>query len=203
MLFDGIPMIYQGQEQHLKGDGVPHNREAIWLSKYDTEAELYKLIAKLNRIRNHAGYLGSDYFEDATHPIYQGSSELAFTKGVQGRQVVMVLSNQPSTSGRYALDLAVSYNAGTELMDVLNCNNYTVDNQGVLRVDMDKGEPRVFFPRKYMEGSGLCGYSNSNMTLEMLKTKGTSMSAGAQFTSGAGVPTILLTMVISIIVMFL
>lgn len=203
MLFDGIPMIYQGQEQHLKGDGVPHNREAIWLTKYDTEAELYKLIAKLNRIRSHAGYLGSDYFEDATHPIYQGSSELAFTKGVQGRQVVMVLSNQPSTSGRYDLDLTVSYNAGTEVMDVLNCNNYTVDNQGMLRVDMDKGEPRVFFPTKYMEGSGLCGYSDANITLEMLKTHRTSMSAGTQLTSGTGVATFLLAVVTSIFVTFL
>lgn len=203
MLFDGIPMIYQGQEQHLTGNAVPTNREAIWLTKYDTNTELYKLIAKLNSIRSHAAFLGTDYFEDSTHTIFQGASELAFTKGVQGRQVVMVLSTQPSTSGAYEIDMAVSYNAGTPVTDVLNCKNYTVDNQGLLRVGMDKGEPRVFFPTKYMDGSGLCGYAQSNVTLAMLKTHSGSTSAGMQFTSGTGVATFLLALVTSTFVMFL
>ncbi|KAJ5799340.1 CAZyme family GH13 [Penicillium psychrosexuale] len=202
MLFDGIPMIYQGQEQHLKGNSVPVNREAIWLTKYDTNAVLYQLIAKLNRIRNHAALLGTNYFEDSTHTIYQGASELGFTKGVQGRQVVMVLSTQPSTSGAYNLDMAVTYNAGTVIMDVLNCKNYTVDNQGLLRVDMNKGEPRVFFPTQYMEGSGLCGYPETNVTLAMLETGSSSTSAGMQFTSGTGVATLLLAVMTSMFVMF-
>ena len=202
MLFDGIPMIYQGQEQHLKGNSVPVNREAIWLTGYDTNAVLYQLIAKLNRIRKHAALLGTNYFEDSTHTIYQGASELGFTKGVQGRQVVMVLSTQPSTSGAYNLDMAVTYNAGTVIMDVLNCKNYTVDNQGLLRVNMDKGEPRVFFPTQYMEGSGLCGYSESNVTLAMLETGSSSKSAGMQFTSGTGVATLLLAVTTSMFVMF-
>ncbi|CAI7610049.1 unnamed protein product [Penicillium glandicola] len=203
MLFDGIPMIYQGQEQHLDGNAVPTNREAIWLTKYDTDAELYKLTAKLNRIRKHAASLGEDYFEDSTHTIYQGSSELAFTKGVQGRQVVMVLSTQNSTSGAYQLDLPVSYNAGTLVMDVLNCNNYTVDNQGILRVDMAKGEPRVFFPTRYMDGSGLCDYASANISLATLKTHGDSSSAGIQFGSGTGLAALLLAVVTSTFVMFL
>lgn len=54
ILFDGVPMIYQGQEQHLDGAGSPENREALWLSGYDTSAPLYKLITKLNKIRKHA-----------------------------------------------------------------------------------------------------------------------------------------------------
>lgn len=54
-------MIYQGQEQHLDGAGEPHNREAIWLTKYDTSAPLYKLISKLNAIRKHAYNLYNDY----------------------------------------------------------------------------------------------------------------------------------------------
>ncbi|KAJ5951191.1 Alpha-amylase [Penicillium vulpinum] len=203
MLFDGIPMIYQGQEQHLAGDGVPHNREAIWLTKYDTDAELYKLIAKLNRLRKHASLLGSDYFDDSTHPIFQGGSELAFTKGVQGRQVIMVLSTQHSTSKPYSIDMAVSYNAGVPVTDVLACKNYTVDSEGTLRVPMDKGEPRVFFPTRYMEGSGLCGYSETNVTLAMLKTQSGSTSGAIQVTNGTGLATLLLAMVTSIFVTFL
>lgn len=194
MLFDGIPMIYQGQEQHLSGNSVPVNREAIWLTKYDTNAELYKLIAKLNRIRNHAAYLGTDYFDDSTHTIFQGGSELAFTKGVQGRQVVMVLSTQPSTSSAYQIDMAVSFNAGTAVTNVLDCTNYTVDNQGMLHVPMNKGEPRVFYPTNYMDGIGLCGYPESNVSLTMLRTH-SSTSAGIRTISGTGLATLLLAVV--------
>lgn len=54
MLSDGIPIIYAGQEQHYAGDHDPTNREAVWLSGYNTEAELYQFIKKANGIRNLA-----------------------------------------------------------------------------------------------------------------------------------------------------
>jgi alpha-amylase len=190
LLFDGIPFIYQGQEQHLTGDGTPANREAIWLTKYDTDAVLYKLIAKLNAIRRHAYTLSKDYLDLPTHTIYQDSSALAFTKGIEGRQVVMVLSTQPSTSTYYTISLTYTYNAGIKLVDVLNCKNYTVDNYGALEVDMDKGEPRVFFPSEYMDGSGLCGYAASDATLASIKTGKniTSYSAGTKAVGNTGFP---------------
>nr|UBX54574.1 glycoside hydrolase [Aspergillus sp.] len=170
ILFDGIPMIYQGQEQHLNGAGTPHNREALWLSKYDTQAELYQLISKLNAIRKHAYQLGSDYLDTQTAPLYRGGSELVFRKGVDGRHVVMVLSTQGAQGHPYPLKLWVSYNPGTAVMDVLNCVNYTVDGYGELIVPMDKGEPRVLFPTELMGGSGLCGYPLDNVTFAELKT---------------------------------
>lgn len=51
---DGIPIIYAGQEQHYSGGSDPANREATWLSGYDTSSELYTFIAVSNAIRNHA-----------------------------------------------------------------------------------------------------------------------------------------------------
>ena len=46
LLGDGIPIIYEGQEQHYQAygstaaaaGGVPYNREAIWRSGYNTSA---------------------------------------------------------------------------------------------------------------------------------------------------------------------
>lgn len=61
MLTDGIPIIYAGQEQHYSGGSVPNNREAVWLSGFDTSAELYQWIAKLNKIRNYALQLDTGY----------------------------------------------------------------------------------------------------------------------------------------------
>ena len=57
MLTDGIPIVYQGQEQHYNAEGgssTPYNREAIWLSGYNTDAELYQLVTSLNAIRHNA-----------------------------------------------------------------------------------------------------------------------------------------------------
>lgn len=58
ILSDGIPIIYAGQEQHYAGGEDPANREATWLSGYDTSSELYKLIASSNAIRTRA--IGQD-----------------------------------------------------------------------------------------------------------------------------------------------
>ncbi|KAL4996446.1 glycoside hydrolase superfamily [Aspergillus recurvatus] len=183
ILFDGIPMIYQGQEQHLSGDGNPKNRQAVWLSAYNTDSELYKLIAKLNKIRKHVISLGSDYLDEQTVPLFRGGSELAFSKGIEGRQVVMLLSGQGSKGVPYSLTLPVSYNAGTTVTDVLHCVNYTTVGDGIrageLDVPMAKGEPRVFFPAHLMEGSGLCGHAEGNVSLAQLETgKDTVVSGG-------------------------
>ena len=52
ILQDGIPIIYVGQEQHYTGGGVPYDREATWLSGYNTEATLYTWTASTKQIRN-------------------------------------------------------------------------------------------------------------------------------------------------------
>lgn len=176
-------MIYQGQEQHLNGVFNPWNREAIWLSGYNNDTVLYKLIATLNRIRKHAYNMDSDYIDSKTHSIYTGGSELAFSKGVEGRQVVMLLSNQGMQGKPYQLTLPVSYNAGTAVTDVLNCKAYAVNEYGGLTIDMNQGEPRVLFPTKLMSGSGLCGYSSSNVSYADIMTgrgSGSSSSLGAR-----------------------
>jgi alpha-amylase len=197
--------MYQGQEQHLHGNYYANNsnREAIWLTGYNTDAELYKLTAKLNRIRKHAYNLDNNYINIETYPIYQGGSELAFRKGVEGRQTIMLLSNQGSNQAQtYDLNMPVSYNPGVVAMDVLNCVNYTVDGAGQLIVPMEKGEPRVFFPANLMAGSGLCGYPESNITYVELKTgkPAASGSAGVLSMTPAGIPlTILFSVFVSIV----
>lgn len=51
-LSDGIPIIYAGEEQHYNGGNDPENREAVWLSGYSTDSELYKFIATTIKIRS-------------------------------------------------------------------------------------------------------------------------------------------------------
>lgn len=57
----GAPIVYAGQEQHYSGGEDPANREALWLSGFDTDSELYKLIATANGARNQVIAKGTDY----------------------------------------------------------------------------------------------------------------------------------------------
>ncbi|KAL3474226.1 glycoside hydrolase superfamily [Aspergillus californicus] len=161
LLFDGIPIIYQGQEQHFSGAHDPFNREALWPSAFDTSSPLYATIKTLNRLRKHAISLDPiNYIDYKTYPVYRGSSEMAFRKGHEGRQVVMVLSTQGSNSGAYTIRMTDGFQSSVAVIDVLSCNTWTVNNIGELWLDMDKGLPRVLFPVEMMKGSGLCGYGH-------------------------------------------
>ncbi|RAK99978.1 alpha-amylase [Aspergillus ibericus CBS 121593] len=174
MLFDGIPLVYQGLEQFI----AYSNRAALWLTDYDTNTTLYKHIASLNAIRKQAIKLDSSYINSQTYPIYQGGSELAFWKGNVGRQVIMLLSTQGTNGSAYNLTLPKTYGAGIVVTEVLNCVNYTTNTYSELIVPMDKGEPRVFFPASMLPGSGLCGYDVSNVTYSELRLAATSSSSG-------------------------
>jgi alpha-amylase len=48
ILYDGIPIVYQGQEQRFRGGDDPYNREAVWLSGFSTDGPLYVLFKFLN-----------------------------------------------------------------------------------------------------------------------------------------------------------
>ncbi|KAJ5894934.1 glycoside hydrolase superfamily [Penicillium taxi] len=172
ILFDGVPLIYQGQEQHLSGNGVPGNREAIWLSDggYNTDAPLYKFIKTLNLIRRQANKLSPTFADTASYPIYQGSSEIAFTKGVEGQQMIMLLNNQGANGGSYDFKLTNTYAGNTTVTDVLTCANYTVNEYAEIELTLDKGLPHVFYPTYLMPGSGLCGHSSNNISYEDLAT---------------------------------
>jgi alpha-amylase len=90
ILADGIPIIYEGQEQHYTGTGgggVPYNREAIWLSGYSTTATLYTWIASLNQIRNQAIYKDGSYVTYKAYPVYSDSSTIVMRKGDTNYQV--------------------------------------------------------------------------------------------------------------------
>ncbi|PYH42944.1 alpha-amylase [Aspergillus saccharolyticus JOP 1030-1] len=185
MLYDGIPWVYQGQEQHLNGSYAgTHNREALWETGYNTGSELYVLISKLNRLRKHAYQLDPNYIDLQTVPLYQGGSELGFWKGAFGRQVVMLLSTQGSTGSAYNVTLPMTYGAGIEVVEVLSCVNYTVNPYSQLIVPMDKGEPRVFFRTDLMPGSGLCGYSSNSTSLTHLRLSAAAAAAAAAAPSG-------------------
>jgi len=173
VLADGVPIIYEGQEQHYSGGNDPANREAIWLSGYSTTAPLYTHIAALNQIRTLAISKNSTYLTYQNYPIYSDSNTIAMRKGFDGNQIVTVLSNRGASGSSYTLTLTNSetrYTAVENVVEVLSCTTVTVDSSGNLAVPMASGLPRVFYPATQMSGSGMCGYTTNSGSLSTSTT---------------------------------
>ncbi|KXX79767.1 Alpha-amylase A type-1/2 [Madurella mycetomatis] len=154
MLKDGIPIIYQGQEQHYAGKGTPHNREAVWFSGYSTSSELYTWIAKLNQIRAQAINDDADYLTYSSQPIPSGDQAIAMRKG----HVVGVFTNVGSSSS-VSVTLASSatgFEANQHLVDVMSCSSYTADAGGSITLTLTDGLPRVLYPRARLTDGGIC-----------------------------------------------
>ncbi|KAL4820262.1 glycoside hydrolase superfamily [Aspergillus spinulosporus] len=158
ILSDGIPVVYQGQEQHMRGQYAPYNREPLWKTSYNTNGSLYKTTSTLNKLRNHAIRLDKYHVSSHSKELYLDGSTYVTRKGTEGSQIVSVFSNQGSQGGPYNLSIPGAYKPGTEVIEVLGCKRVAADHEGQIVVRMDKGEPKAFFPVKKMNGSGLCGF---------------------------------------------
>lgn len=160
---DGIPISYYATEQHYAGGATPNNREALWLGAgYDISSELYGWTQQTNKIRVHAAAANADFLPtERTQALFYdnatdtSSSVIAFRKG----QLVTMFTNGGTGAANnvsYAMGSAVhGYAAGDQLVDVENCENFTVAADGRLNVQMPHlGLPRVFLP--VAQTDGLC-----------------------------------------------
>ncbi|KAJ5164584.1 uncharacterized protein N7500_006414 [Penicillium coprophilum] len=179
IMTDGIPIVYAGQEQHYSGGKDPANREALWLSGFDTDSELYKLIAKANGARNAAIAKSTNYTiyqvwlvsfylnkrrkkngkinTSQNYPIYKDESTIAMRKGYDGGQVITVLTNLGTGGKEYLLLIPdTGFKAGDKLTEIISCASVTVAEGGKVPVPMAGGEPRILLPTSLLEGSRLC-----------------------------------------------
>ncbi|EMF09859.1 glycoside hydrolase family 13 protein [Sphaerulina musiva SO2202] len=112
-LSDGIPILYQGQEQFFTGSSVPENRQALWLTGFERNTELYRHVQKLNQIRSwaifqapasssssYASSSGNDnenenesYLLSPSIPTPLTEQILSLRKGPVGKQIVCILNN--------------------------------------------------------------------------------------------------------------
>ncbi|GKT42439.1 acid alpha-amylase [Colletotrichum spaethianum] len=161
MLRDGIPIVYYGQEQHYSGGANPGNREAFWLGGYDINSELYGWIQQTNKIRVHAAEANPNFLTtERIQAVFSYSSKdssrvIAFRKG----QMFSMYTNG-GVNAKNNVMFAIARNVhllaiGSEVVDVLNCETFTVADKGRLWVQMPAGGlPRVFLPKE--QTAGLC-----------------------------------------------
>lgn len=147
----GIPIVYYGFEQGFDGGGDPDNREGMWTSGYNTNATLYKHIARLNQIRKVA-INSTDFLNSTATVLLTSDTHLAFQRG----PLVVVVTNtggRPSISEPDAAangtssDAAISgssFPPNTTLTDLLSCENTVTDSQGRFNSSNSQGAPRVW-----------------------------------------------------------
>ncbi|KXT01375.1 hypothetical protein AC578_6634 [Pseudocercospora eumusae] len=160
---DGIPIVYQGQEQHMAGGVSPYiNRTPLWSTGYDTEAFLYKHIATLVAARQHILKTSKGYASFATEVVYQDYHSFAMRKGKTGQQVITILSNSGEDTPEFKLDIrGHDLPSGMQITELLTCTNTSVEASGALSVQMGSGLPKVYYPTHLLVDSGLCGMNKS------------------------------------------
>ena len=75
ILWEGIPVFYYGGEQYFSGGNDPNNREPLW-DNYNTGTDLYKILAKTNKLRKSKSIWNHDIVQR-----YADDNFYAFTRG--------------------------------------------------------------------------------------------------------------------------
>ncbi|KAK1760241.1 glycoside hydrolase [Echria macrotheca] len=174
LLNDGIPTVYQGQEQHFKGNGTPFNREPLWQSGYNRSAPLYALASTLNKVRNHLIQTSDAYLESGAETVRADTNHLCLKKGPAGHQVVFCINNKSSKGDSYQFLLDGGFQSGDEVIEVLGCTHTTADGTGSFKSFQFDGEPRVYVSRSALQDSGLCP-----TTIEAKSKESGAVGAGA------------------------
>jgi alpha-amylase len=172
-----FPVVYQGQEQHLSGAYNPLNREAVWLSDYNTSSPLYTYTTFLNTFRNNVINASSDYLTYFNHVVYNDSNTLAMRKGYDGRQVITVLNNDGENGVSRGLSLSneqTGYNASMVVTDIVSCTNTTVDGNGTFEVVIANGLPKVFYPATLVDSTSCLRMTTTTTTLPSASSTATS-----------------------------
>lgn len=155
LMTDGIPTVYQGQEQHFKGNGTPFNREPLWQSNYDQTSPLYVLTATLNKLRNHVIKRSSDFVESTSESIFADNNHLCFGKGPSGSKIVTCINNMSSGAGSKDLMLK-GFEPDETVIEVVGCTHTTADATGTFNSYNYGGSPRVYVSKSAIEGAGIC-----------------------------------------------
>ncbi|EPX70780.1 alpha-amylase Aah2 [Schizosaccharomyces octosporus yFS286] len=145
MMWDGIPIIYYGTEQNFNTFHDPFNREALWLSKFDTSNIYYRLIGALNRFRKSVQKKDPEYVNTQSIIL---KVQLHYMV-IQKHKVISVLGNWGihSQEGLTISFIPVGAHPGDVYFDIISDKTYKVDEQGKLNVEIFFGFPVIMYPK--------------------------------------------------------
>ncbi|KKA30803.1 hypothetical protein TD95_003661 [Thielaviopsis punctulata] len=178
MLMDGIPIIYQGQEQGFTGVGIPANRAPVWTSMNPSN-ERYLWISSLNAIRSALIANDDQYIIYQAVPFQPTSTSIALRKGHTGKQVISVFTSGGSSSSN-SVTLSSSntgYSGGQALVELVSCSELTAASDGSVTTTLTGGVPKIFYPKSALLATNMC--------LEISRGSAESTTASATATATA------------------
>ncbi|KAI0085427.1 alpha-amylase [Irpex rosettiformis] len=154
---DGIPIVYYGQEQGFSGSADPWNREPLWPSNY-TNTTTYELIGKLNGLRNYLINSTDSFLSSDVQVLSSSDIGISIMKG----PVISVLTNIGSPPKNVSMPVYTPFAGNLITIDALTCKQYVVGSNGTLSVQYSLGGvPTILVPESVLQGSGICGSSNT------------------------------------------
>jgi alpha-amylase len=130
LLWEGVPVFYYAGEQYYSGGADPNNREPLW-GNYNTNSQLYKLLAKTHALRKQVQIWNFQIIQR-----YADDNFYAFTRG----NVLACFTNTNS------LQRTITYHDfknGDKLCNILADNDcVTVSSSGI---NINMGQlPKVY-----------------------------------------------------------
>lgn len=165
-MYDGIPIVYYGQEQFFRGKDDPANREPLWPSQYH-ENNATDLVAALNQFRNFliststtaigadAAHTPADWLHQSSQVLSHSQQDIVLARG----PVISVLTGRGTAQFNDSVSVLNSgYPAEQPLTDILSCTQYVTATGGALTISYEKGAHAVvLIPSVYLLNSGICG----------------------------------------------
>ncbi|KAF1850608.1 carbohydrate-binding module family 20 protein [Cucurbitaria berberidis CBS 394.84] len=136
ILSRGIPILYYGTEQGYAGGADPANREDLWRSSFNTNADMYQAIKKLTAARKAAGGLAGN---DHTH-LYVASNAYAWSRA-NGNLVVLTTNAGSGSNAQHCFNSQKANGRWTNVYG--NGATVTADGSGNLCVSVTNGDPVV------------------------------------------------------------
>jgi len=158
-MYDGIPILYQGQEQSLDGSGDPYNRGPLWTSGYQKTAA-YNLTATLNKLRNYL-VNNTNWAQSRAQVLHVTSQGIAIMKG----NVVTIVTNIGSPPQNTSMYAYTPWPSSFSSTDILSCTQWAVGSGGTVEVQYTKGgQAAILVPDDILKGSGLCRAAEEGKT---------------------------------------
>ncbi|KAK0213615.1 GH13 alpha-amylase precursor [Armillaria fumosa] len=137
---DGIPILYYGQEQGYQGSTDPANCEALWLSGYQTsDKPSMDHVKILNATCKFAISSNSSFLTTPMTFIPQDTDKLIAIS----KPPLLTLLTNVGRMGSATWKIPEVFNASQELLDMLTCTRYAVDQDASLTVSCNDGSPKI------------------------------------------------------------
>lgn len=136
ILSRGIPIVYYGTEQGYAGGNDPANREDLWRSGFNQDADIYQAISRLSAARKAVGGLAGN---DQVHLHTSDSTAYAWSRE-GGDLIVLTLNRGSGFSGEYCFPTQRSNGSWD---DVFGSGRYSSDGSGNVCVQVSSGNPVV------------------------------------------------------------